>query len=89
VVQQRIAPGNWSSAWALEPAGDGPVPITSSRMSHLVDSLERAYRLLGFGGMADGDEVFRHLVLTRIIEPSSKVYGYPDPNFTASQTLTI
>jgi hypothetical protein len=42
-------------------------------MSHLADSLERAYRVLGFEDAAGGDEVFRHLVLARIIEPSSKL----------------
>jgi hypothetical protein len=42
-------------------------------MSHLVDSLERAYRVLGFEDAAGGDEVVRHLVLARIIEPSSKL----------------
>jgi hypothetical protein len=42
-------------------------------MSHLVDSLERAYRVLGLEDAASGDEVFRHLVLARIIEPSSKL----------------
>ena len=42
-------------------------------MSHLVDALECGYRVLGFDGAAGGDEVFRDLVLARIIEPSSKL----------------
>jgi len=42
-------------------------------MSRLVDALERAYRVLGFDDAAGGDDVFRHLVLARIIEPSSKL----------------
>jgi hypothetical protein len=42
-------------------------------MSHLVDSLERAYRALGFEEAAGGDEVFRQLVLARVIEPVSKL----------------
>ena len=70
-AQQRIAAGQ--PELSLEPAGGGPLPITSSRMSHLVDSLERAYRVLGFEDAAGGDGVFRHLVLARIIEPSSKL----------------
>ena len=41
-------------------------------MSLLVDSLERAYRALGFEEAAGGDGVFRQLVLARIIEPVSK-----------------
>ena len=42
-------------------------------MSHLVETIERAYRVLGFEDAAGGDEVFRYLVLARIIEPSSKL----------------
>ena len=38
-----------------------------------MDSLERAYRVLGLEDAAGGDEVFRHLVLARIIEPVSKL----------------
>ena len=72
-AQQRTAAGQLELGLGLEPAGSGPLPITSSRMSHLVDSLERAYRVLGLEGAAGGDEVFRHLVLARIIEPSSKL----------------
>lgn len=54
-------------------AGGGPLPITSSRMGHLLDSLEHAYRVLGFQDAASGDEVFAQLVLARIIEPVSKL----------------
>jgi hypothetical protein len=42
-------------------------------MGHLLDALDHAYRVLGFADAADGDEVFRQLVLTRIIEPASKL----------------
>jgi Transposase DDE domain len=72
-AQQRIAAGQPELDLGLEPAGGGPLPITSSKMSHLVDSLGQAYRVLGFEDAAAGDEVFRHLVLARIIEPSSKL----------------
>jgi hypothetical protein len=41
-AQQRIAAGQPELSLGLEPAGGGPLPITSSKMSHLVDSLERA-----------------------------------------------
>jgi hypothetical protein len=51
----------------------GPLPITSSRMGHLLDALDRAYRVLGLEDAAGGDEVFRHLVLARIIKPVSKL----------------
>jgi hypothetical protein len=40
-------------------------------MGCLLDALEHGYRVLGFDDAAGGDEVFRHLVLARIIEPGS------------------
>src|SRR5215470_11387769 len=42
-------------------------------MGHLWDALSLAYDVLGFNRAAGGDEVFRHLVLARIIEPTSKL----------------
>jgi hypothetical protein len=51
----------------------GTLPITSSRMSHLWDALCVAYGVLGFELVTEGDNVFRDLVLARIIEPTSKV----------------
>ena len=42
-------------------------------MGCLLDALERAYQVLGLGAAAGGDEVFRDLVLARIIEPASKL----------------
>ena len=55
------------------PGPGGPLPITSSRMGHLADAVKRGYRVLGLEDAAGGDQVFRHLMLARIIEPSSKV----------------
>jgi hypothetical protein len=52
--------------------GSAPLPITGSRAAHLWDALGRAYDVLGFDKAAGGDEVFRQLVLARIIEPTSK-----------------
>ena len=37
-------------------------------MRHLLDALGHAYRVLGLADAAGGDEVFRDLVLARIIE---------------------
>jgi hypothetical protein len=51
----------------------GPVGIVSSRMGHLWDALGRAYEVLGLDRAADGDEVFKALVLARIVEPASKL----------------
>jgi hypothetical protein len=42
-------------------------------MGHLWDALAHAYRVLGFERATGGDEVFRQLVLARIIEPTSKL----------------
>jgi hypothetical protein len=53
--------------------GGGPLPITSTRMAHLWDALGQGFDLLGFDAASEGDEVFRRLVLARIIEPSSKL----------------
>ncbi len=51
---------------------DAPLPITSSRMSHLWSALCTAFERLGFDSVTHGDTVFRDLVLARIIEPTSK-----------------
>jgi hypothetical protein len=71
--RQRIAAGQAELDLGLEPAGGGPLPITSSRMGCLLDALERGYRVLGLDAAARGDGVFRDLVLARIIEPVSKL----------------
>ena len=54
-------------------AGSGPLEIVASRAGHLWDALCRTYDSLGFDRAAGGDEVFRALVLARIIEPTSKL----------------
>jgi Transposase DDE domain len=51
----------------------GTLPILSSQMTHLWEALCAAYRILGFESATKGDNVFRGLVLARIIEPSSKI----------------
>ncbi len=58
---------------ARKGSGGGPLPITASRMDCLLDALEHAWRMLGLQDAAGGDEVFRDLVLARIIEPVSKL----------------
>src|ERR1051326_8649073 len=55
------------------PCQGDPLPITSSRMGHLCGTLPQAHRVLGFEHAAGGDEVFRDLVLARVIEPTSKL----------------
>ncbi|HET9256635.1 MAG TPA: IS1634 family transposase [Pseudonocardiaceae bacterium] len=74
-ARQRIAAGQSELDLGLAPppAAGGPLPITASRMGHLWDGLSRAYESLGFAAASGGDEVFRSLVLARIIEPTSKL----------------
>ena len=49
-AQQRIAAGQLELDLGLEPAGGGPLPITSSRMGHLLDALERGLPGAGVRG---------------------------------------
>jgi len=73
-ARQRLAAGQDELDLGLDAAAAGAaLPITSSRMGCLLDALSRAYEVLGFEAAAGGDEVFRHLVLARIIEPASKL----------------
>jgi hypothetical protein len=46
--------------------------LKAAARQRLWDALCRAYDVLGFDEAAGGDEVFRQLVLARIIEPTSK-----------------
>jgi hypothetical protein len=73
-ARQRLAAGQGELDLGLDAAAaGGPLPITASRMGCLLDALSRAYGVLGFGQASGGDEVFRDLVLARIIEPVSKL----------------
>ena len=71
---QRLAEGQGALDLGLDSAGisGGPLEIVGSRAGHLWDALCRAYDVLGFDHAVGGDEVFRDLVLARIIEPTSK-----------------
>jgi len=76
VARQRLEEGQAQLDLGLEAAAaaesGGPLPIKSTRMSHLWEALCRAYDALGFDEAARGDAVFRQLVLARIVEPTSK-----------------
>jgi hypothetical protein len=73
-ARQRLAAGQGELDLGLDAgAAGGPLPVTSSRMGCLLDALSHAYDVLGFDAAAGGDEVFRSLVLARIIEPVSKL----------------
>ena len=72
-ARQRLAAGQQELDLGLGgPGPSGPLEIASSRMGHLLDALSRAYDALGFPQATGHDEVFRQLVLARIIEPASK-----------------
>jgi hypothetical protein len=73
-ARQRLTAGQGELDLGLDAAAAGAaLPIISSRMGCLLDALTRAYDVLGFETAASGDEVFRGLVLARIIEPASKL----------------
>ncbi len=73
VARQRLAAGQGELDLGLDTAAaGGPLPITASRMSCLLDALSHAYRVLGFDRASGGDAVFGQLVAARIIEPVSK-----------------
>ena len=54
------------------PAGEA-LPIISTQSKQLWEALSLAYDRLGFAAASSGDEVFRSLVLARLIEPASKL----------------
>jgi hypothetical protein len=72
---QRLAAGQQTLDLGLGQTwtSDGPLEIVASCSQHLWEALCQAYRVLGFDGALEGDELFRDLVLARIIEPTSKV----------------
>jgi Transposase DDE domain len=70
---QRLAAGQAQLDLGLAARSESePLPITSSKAAQMWDALCCAYDVLGFDEVAGGDEVFRQLVLARIIEPTSK-----------------
>lgn len=102
-ARQRLAAGQGELDLGLDDAegigrGGGPLPITSSRMGHLWDALSHGYDVLGFDAAGEGDDVFRCLVLARIIEPTSKLdslrvldeVGVPAPSYpTVNRRLPV
>jgi hypothetical protein len=70
-------------------AAAGPLPITSTRMSHPWDALCRAYERLGFDTATDTDVVFRDLSLVWMSSPvtPSIAAATTDRACTSSPTL--
>jgi len=74
IAAERIAAGQAELDLGLDAgAGAGPLEVVGSKAGHLWDALCRAFDSLGFDKATGGDEVFRALVLARIIEPTSKL----------------
>ena len=73
-ARQRLAGGQTELDLGVDDGASaaGPLTIVGSQAAHLWDALSRAYDALGFDRVAGADEVFRALVLARIIEPTSK-----------------
>jgi len=96
-ARQRLAGGQAqldlgldAAATATAAAGSsGPLEIASSRMGHLWDGLSSAYDALGFARAVGGDEVFRQLVLARIIEPTEPSATPPAQPRTGDGQSTI
>ena len=72
---QRLADGQGELDLGLDDAGagGGPLEIIGSQMRSSVGCVVPGLRGARLRSAAGGDEVFRDLVLARIIEPTSKV----------------
>ncbi len=70
-------------------SGGAALRIVGTRMAHLWEALGRAYEAIGMHEATGGDQVFRDLVLARIVEPTSKLdsarvleeVGYPGASY--------
>jgi hypothetical protein len=92
-ARERLTAGQQTLDLGLDrgsaPSAGGPLTIVGSQAAHLWDALLRAYDAVGFDRVAGADEVFRALVLARIVEPTSKAdslrvlaeVGVPGPSY--------
>lgn len=72
-VEQRLAAGQGELDLGVAPqSGSEPLPITSSRSAYLWEASSYAYAAVGLDTAVGADDVFRDVVLTRIIGPTSK-----------------
>src|SRR5690625_4793428 len=72
-ARKKMAGGQGELDLGLEHEPSTTLEITSTRMAVLVDAVQQIYTDLGIDEAAGGDEVFFHLVLTRLVEPTSKL----------------
>jgi hypothetical protein len=73
VARQRLHANQDSLDFGDGRPSGAALPILSTRSQHLWDALQVGYRVLGFDGACDHDEVFQALVLARAVEPTSKL----------------
>jgi hypothetical protein len=73
VARQRLHAGQDSLDFGDGRPDGEALPITSTRSKHLWDALCLGYDRLGFDVACGQDEVFKALVLARLIEPTSKL----------------
>jgi hypothetical protein len=69
-ARQRLAEGQGTLDLRLNTTGVAaePLEMVASKASHLWEAVCRAYQVLGFDSATGGVEVFRDLVLARIVE---------------------
>jgi hypothetical protein len=72
-ARRRVVEGQGELDLGLDPIETASVPVKNpgSQAGYLWDALCLTYEVLGLGGAAGGDEVFRDLVCAHIIEPTS------------------
>ncbi len=73
IARQRLHAGQDTLDLGDGEPADEEAPIVSDYAKHLWDSLGVGYAALGLDSACDHDEVFRQLVLGRIIDPTSKL----------------
>lgn len=72
-ARQKIAAGQGELDLGMGTPDSPSLQITGMKMTVLTDAIARVYNDLGIGEAAGGDEVFFHLVLARLVEPTSKL----------------
>jgi len=89
VARQRLNAGQDTLDFGDGRPAGATLPILSTRSQQLWDALCLAYISLGFDAACEADEVFKALVLARLIEPTSKLatirvleeIGIPAPSY--------
>lgn len=72
-ARKKMAGGQGELDLGIEGEPAAALEITSTKMSVLIDAIGQIYTDLGIDLAAGGDEVFFHLVLARLVEPTSKL----------------